>query len=269
MRVFDYSYLMENKDEVARLELKTDPEVVNRQALWAGIKPGMRVADIGSGCGKTTAILSDLVQPGGSIVGVDGSRERVEYASGKYGAKGVTFTCRDILEPLDSLGTFDFVWVRFFLEYYRSNSFDIVRNISSILRPGGILCLIDLDYNCLSHFGLPPRVDKKLHEVINVLEEKANFDPFVGRKLYSFLYDLGYQDIEINVSAHHLIYGELKDSDAFNWMKKFEVISRKFDFSFDDESYGYEDFKKEFQVFFADPRRFTYTPVISCRGRKP
>ena len=266
--MFDYSYLMENDEEIFRLELKTDPEVVNSQALWAGIRPGMRVADIGCGCGKTTAILADLVQPGGSIVGVDGSRERIEYAAAQYETKGVEFTCRDILEPLDNLGTFDFVWVRFFLEYYRSNSFDIVRNISTILKPGGILCLIDLDHNCLNHFGLPPRVDKKLHEVMKILEEKANFDPYVGRKLYSFLYDLGYQDIDVVVSAHHLIFGELKDIDAFNWMKKIEVTSRKIDFSFD-ENYGYEEFRKEFQDFFSSPRRFTYSPVISCRGRKP
>ncbi|MBW2100511.1 MAG: methyltransferase type 11, partial [Deltaproteobacteria bacterium] len=38
---------------------------------------------------------------------------------------------------------------------------------------------------------------------------------------------------------------------------------------FDEYEGGYEEFFEEFKRFFADPRRFTYTPVISCRGCKP
>jgi SAM-dependent methyltransferase len=263
------TYLMENDEEAFRLELKTDPDAVKRQAFWAGIKPGMRVADIGCGSGKTTAILHQLVQPLGSVVGVDGSRTRIAHAEKQYGAEGAEFVCRDIMGSLEDLGKFDFVWVRFFLEYYRSNNFDIVRNISNILKPGGILCLIDLDYNCLTHFGLSPKLERTLHDAIRVLEDNANFDPYVGRKLYSFLYDLGYLDIDIDVSAHHLIFGELRNTDAFNWMKKIEVVSSKIDFQFEDENWGYEQFVKEFQEFFSNPRRFTYSPLIACKGHKP
>ncbi len=263
------TYLMENKEEAFRLDLKTDPEVVKRQAVWAGIKPGMRIADIGCGSGKTTAILHQLVQPGGSVVGVDSSRTRICQAEKQYGAKDTEFVCRDITESLKDMGKFDFVWVRFLLEYYRTNNSDIVRNISSLLKPGGILCLIDLDYNCLTHFGMSPKLERTLHDAIRVLEDSANFDPYVGRKLYAFLYDLGYQDINVDISAHHLIFGELRDADAFNWMKKIEVVSSKINFSFEGENWGYEEFVKEFQEFFADPRRFTYSPLISCRGRKP
>ena len=35
--------------------------------------------------------------------------------------------------------------MRFVLEYYAASSFDIVKNIVEILKPGGIVCLIDLD----------------------------------------------------------------------------------------------------------------------------
>ena len=75
----DLEYLMEDDGESIRLELKTDPAVVENQALWAQIKPGMRVADLGCGCGKTTSVLYRLVQPGGSVVGADLSRERLRY----------------------------------------------------------------------------------------------------------------------------------------------------------------------------------------------
>lgn len=266
----DTEYLMESDEETLRLEIKTDSKVVKKQALWAGIKLGMRVADICCGSGKTTSVLHKLVRPKGTVTGVDSSEERIDYAKKHYGVKGIEFKCKNILGPLNDLGIFDFVWVRFFLEFYRTNCFDIVKNISGILKRGGILCLIDLDHNCLNHYGLSQRLEKTLFSLMKFVEEKADFDPYAGRKLYSHLYRLGYQELEVDVRAHHLIYGELKDRDAFNWMKKIEAISKKkLDFQFEEYEGGYEEFREEFKRFFTDPGRFTYTPVISCRGRKP
>lgn len=262
-------YLMENDDEVLRLELKTDNDSINRQALWAGIAPGMRVADIGCGTGKTTCCLHSLTQPGGITVGVDASQKRIDYAREHYDIAGIEFSYRDICQPLDDLGSFDFAWVRFVLEYHRASSFHIVQNIARLLKPGGILCLIDLDYNSLTHFGLSPRLERAILGVMAALEKDCDFDPYMGRKLYSYLFDLGYRDIDVDISPHHLIFGELNDKDAFNWLKKVEVAARQSGYPFAEYNGGYEEFGEEFRLFFTDPRRFTYTPVICCRGRKP
>ncbi|MBN1930216.1 MAG: methyltransferase domain-containing protein [Desulfobacterales bacterium] len=267
--MYQFDYLMESKEETLRLELKTDIETIEMQALWAGIKPNMRVADIGCGIGKTTFYLQKLIQPNGCIVGVDGSKERILFAGKHYNGKGIEFRCKDIREPLDELGMFDFIWVRFVLEYYRSHSYDIVRNISRILKPSGILCLIDLDYNCLTHFGLSHKLEKTISAIMRTLEKNADFDPYVGRKLYSFFYDLGYQEINVNITPHHLIFGKLKEKDAFNWKKKLEVAVINSGYGFEEYEGGCKEFIEEFKKFFVDPRRFTYTPVISCCGRKP
>jgi len=266
----DTGYLMESDEETSRLEIKTDGKAVKRQALWAGIKPGMRVADICCGSGKTTSALLKVVQPGGTVVGVDCSEKRIQYAQEHYGVKGIEFKSKDIRRPLDDLGMFDFVWVRFVLEFYCSSSFEMVKNMSSIVKPGGMLCLVDLDHNCLNHYGLSRKLEKTLFSLMKFVEKKADFDPYAGRKLYSHLYRLGYQDMKIDVKAHHLIYGDLKDNDAFNWMKKIEVFSeKKINFRFEEYDGGYKEFLEDFKRFFTDPGRFTYTPIISCRGRKP
>ncbi len=223
----DVDYLMESEDENVRLEAKTDPAVVEQQALWAGIRPGMRVADLGCGPGKTTSVLHRLVQPGGTAVGVDLSEKRIEYARSRYAGEGIEFVHGDIRLPLDELGSFDFVWIRFVLEYYRSNAFEIVRNVSRVLKPGGTLCLIDLDHNCLNHFGLPERLERTIGKCARVLEEEFNFDPYAGRKLYSFLYDLGYEHVAVSVHAHHIIYGTLGSVDSFNWGKKVEMVEQE------------------------------------------
>ena len=263
------SYLMESDEETLRLEMKTDNRNVRRQAVWAGVKPGMRVADIGCGTGKTTACLHRLAMPGGGAIGIDVSEERVRYAKEHYGTAGVEFHCRDMSGPLDDLGPFDLIWMRYMLEYYRESAFGLVRNISRALRPGGILCLIDLDYNCMTHFGLPPRLEGAIRGVIGALEQNRDFDPYAGRKLYSFLYDLGYSDIQVAIDPHHLIFGGLQKKDAFNWMKKVEIAGGKSGYAFAEYPGGYDEFREEFDRFFFDPRRFSYTPIISCRGRKP
>jgi SAM-dependent methyltransferase len=260
---------MENADEAHRLDLKTDQTVMEQQARWAGIQPGMRVADIGCGSGKTTLFLHRLVQPGGRTVGIDASEERLRHAREHHPSPGIDYVRRDLYEPLEGLEPFDFIWVRFVLEYHRRQSFDIVRNIASLLKPGGVLCLIDLDHNCLCHHGMSPRLEQTIAGIMSSLEDGADFDPYIGRKLYSFLYDLEFADIDVAVAAHHLIYGKLNEIDAFNWRKKVEVAAKQGGYDFQEYGGDYDAFFREFTEFFSDPRRFTYTPIISCRGRKP
>ncbi|MEA3223952.1 MAG: class I SAM-dependent methyltransferase, partial [Thermodesulfobacteriota bacterium] len=141
-----HSYLMENSEESKRLDIKTDPEAVRRQAIWCGVKPGLRVLDAGCGSGKTSSILHKMVQPDGELVGIDYSEERISYAKEHFGkTPGIDFQVRDFTQPLDDLGQFDIIWAKFILEYFLLESPAIVRNLTANLKPDGCLCLLDLD----------------------------------------------------------------------------------------------------------------------------
>lgn len=261
-------YLMESDEEARRLDLKTDPATIKRHARWAGLQTGMRVADLGCGSGKTTFHLNKLAGTNGDTIGIDNSEQRIEFAKKHYTADGIQFELADIRSDLKSYGKFDFIWVRFVLEYYGTTAFDIIQNISHVLKPGGIMCLIDLDYNCLTHYGLPERLESAILGIRRTVEQKADFDPFAGRKLYSYLYDMDYADLDIKVEAHHLIFGELSEIDKFNWTKKVEVGSKLSGYPFAEYDGGYDEFYEDFRISFSHPRRFTYTPVIVCRGKK-
>jgi hypothetical protein len=104
---------------------------------------------------------------------------------------------------------------------------------------------------------------------MNVLETDKNFDPYAGRKLYSYLYDLNFEDIDIDLAAHHLFFGELNKAHAFNWITKAKVAAKQSGYSFNEFKNGFDEFYEVFKEFLFNPRRFIYTPVISCRGRKP
>jgi SAM-dependent methyltransferase len=262
-------YFMESEEETARLDIKTDVAAVLAQAVWAGLHPGMSVADVGCGPGKTSAALLDAVRPGGRVVGIDGSAERLEFARQNYGTDDLTFHQFNALDNLDELGTFDFVWCRFLLEYHRERADRLYANLDRLVRPGGILCLIDLDYNCMTHFGLPARLETTIHRIIRSLERDSDFDPFAGRRIYTKLFDMGYTELDVQVSAHHLIFGALQDNERHNWEQKLRTVGRQTEGLLSGYPGGYEEFAEEFQVFFEDARRFTYTPLILCRGRKP
>jgi len=262
------SYFMESEEESLRLDLKTDPEVVKEQARWAGVAPGMRVLDLGCGAGKTTRILHQLAQPSGRVVGVDGSPQRIAYARDNFSAQGITHVQRDVRESLADLGRFDMVWIRFLLEYFAEESFAIIRNAYQALRSGGTVCLIDLDQNCLGYFGAPARLEKTLRNIVFAMQTRHGFDPFVGRKLYAYLYDVGCVAIEMRVSAHHLIYGEIPNTERFNWLAKADA-ARNAPGLFADYPGGYEEFRHELIAYLEHPRRFLYTPLIMGKGKKP
>jgi ubiquinone/menaquinone biosynthesis C-methylase UbiE len=262
------TYLMENEEEIERLERKTDAGVVERWARTAGLQPGMRVVDLCCGAGLTTSILAEVAGPEGSAVGIDFSGPRLEHGRARYGGPTTSFVQRDVRQPLTGVGPFDFAWVRFALEYFREEAFSIVSHLADVMAPGGIVCLVDLDHNCLNHFGLSPRLERALTSAVHQVETAGNFDPYAGRKLYSHLHRLGFEDLKVEAGAHHLIYGALSPVDEYNWTRKIEVIVRNRGIVLP----GYdsaEAFLDDFLAFFRDPGRFTYTPVIACWGVKP
>ena len=69
-------------DEVARLELmgKVDAPATRMIFAEAGIRPGMRVLDLGCGAGDATFVAAELAGPDGSVVGVDHSPEALARA---------------------------------------------------------------------------------------------------------------------------------------------------------------------------------------------
>jgi ubiquinone/menaquinone biosynthesis C-methylase UbiE len=263
-----HEYLMENCDEGLRLEAKTDPEAVKRQAAWAGIRPGMRVLDIGCGNGVTTHALAELVGETGHVTGVDFSEERLALARERCPSDRTSFVCHDIRTPYRNAQPYDAVWVRFLLEYFREEQLEIVANCVAGLRDGGVVCMADLDSNSLNHYGLNERLQSTLGDIMERLVRDFNFDPYAGRRLYRHFSDLGFGEIDCMMEMHHLFFGELPKKDAYNWLRKIEVTARKSGCRF--EAYGgsYEAFRDEALAFMLNPTRFTYTPLVVVRGRK-
>src|SRR5262245_14823364 len=73
--------------------------ITRRLFQTAGIGPGMKVLDIGSGAGDVALLLADLVGPRGRVAGVDMNAEILNTARARVDAAGcrnVTFSAGDV-----------------------------------------------------------------------------------------------------------------------------------------------------------------------------
>jgi len=129
-----------------------------RQAAWvaphterlfrrAGIGPGQRVLELGSGVGDVALIVARLVGPAGEVVGVERDPRSLARASARMRELGLTqvrFVQTDVLAlPADR--PFDAAVGRYILMYMKDPSV-VVRDVARLVRPGGVVAFLDTSF---------------------------------------------------------------------------------------------------------------------------
>jgi SAM-dependent methyltransferase len=147
MSVSQAAYLLgDTKTEHERLVTQAsvlDP-ITERVFRDAGIGPGRRVLDIGSGVGDVAMLAAKLVGPSGAVVGVEREATTIAKARARVAAAGlsnVNFVLGDVA-GVESAETFDAVVGRLILEYIPHTG-AVLRSLSTLLRPGGVVVFQD------------------------------------------------------------------------------------------------------------------------------
>src|SRR5713101_7001742 len=106
----------------------------------AGIGPGQRVLDIGSGVGDVAMLTARLVGPSGEVVGVERDPRSIARARARVAEAGlhhVSFAQSDVGE-VASNKPFDAVIGRFILMFL-PDPVVVLCSLSQLVRPGGVL----------------------------------------------------------------------------------------------------------------------------------
>jgi 2-polyprenyl-3-methyl-5-hydroxy-6-metoxy-1,4-benzoquinol methylase len=143
------TYLLGHADaEVRRLLLQArlyDP--YTEQALrLAGLRPGMRVLDVGCGPGDVSFVAARLVGPEGSVLGIDAAADIVEFArtrAAEHGFTSVRFehtTVGDLVidEPVDAV-------IGRLILMHLPDPVGTLRQLAGLVRPGGIIAFSEYD----------------------------------------------------------------------------------------------------------------------------
>lgn len=124
----------------------TDP-VTRAFFVEAGIKPGMRVLDVGSGAGDVAFLGAEIVGSSGEVVGVDRAAVAVATATARAAAKSlrnVSFRVGDAAEMAFER-PFDAVIGRYVVQFQPDPS-ALLRKLAGHVRPGGILVFHESDW---------------------------------------------------------------------------------------------------------------------------
>ena len=173
--------------QAARIERYTE-----RLFRDAGVGPGQRVLDLGSGVGDVSMLLSRIVGPSGEVVGIerdatsiDRARERVAEA----GIHNVSFIQTDA-NQIVSDQLFDAAVGRFILMFLPDPA-SVLHSLSNLVRPGGILAFQEPSWVPFLAFskGLPlwSSVLRVIHETL----QRSGANPEMGPGLYRMLQNVG------------------------------------------------------------------------------
>jgi SAM-dependent methyltransferase len=208
---------------------KTEHERLTRQAALleamterllreAGLEPGMRVLDVGSGVGDLAFLAAELVGRHGSVVGIDvdgdalnAARQRAEL----LGLRNVRFVEGDVCSAaLD--GPFDAAIGRLVLAYVDDPAVAL-RAIAGRVRPGGALALEELDLDPGVHaWSLPEGTlwDRNARLVIETFA-RAGTQLRMGRRLFAAFLAAG---LPAPVMREEALVGGGADFAGYAWL---------------------------------------------------
>jgi SAM-dependent methyltransferase len=169
----------------------------------AGIGPGMRVLDLGSGAGDVSFAVAELVGPAGAVVGVERSADAVATATARARQQGlgnVDFVVGDIHEPAPG-GPYDAIVGRLVLMYVPDPA-AVLRTQATRLRPGGVVAPIELDLPSGGTRPPTPLASRMLSWVTDAFA-RADIAGSLGTRLWTVLREAGVRPLGmVGVQPH-------------------------------------------------------------------
>lgn len=164
------------------------------------LQTGHRVLDIGTGFGAMTFDLG--VHQSLQISSIDVDEQALDAARSIYNqlqvvgafqsGTRISFTKADIEElPYEDNG-FDFVVGRFVYQHLQ-NPQAATLEIFRVVRPGGHICLIDIDDQLVLTYPEHVGGFSRLQDAFIKLQHRKGGDRYVGRKLATYLQEGGFQ----------------------------------------------------------------------------
>jgi ubiquinone/menaquinone biosynthesis C-methylase UbiE len=157
----------------------------------AGIGPGQRVLDLGSGVGDVAMLVARLVGPSGEVVAIERNRNSIAKARARVteaGFHNVSFNESNVNEILVEKA-FDAAVGRFILMYL-PDPVATLRSVSKLVRPGGVIVFQEPTWvPVVAHLAALPLWFATASLIDKTMRVSANHD--MGAALYHTFVEAG------------------------------------------------------------------------------
>ncbi|MGZ4278207.1 MAG: methyltransferase domain-containing protein [Solirubrobacteraceae bacterium] len=183
--------------EIARLDAQAASIAGPTELLLraAGLRPGMRVLDLGTGLGDVAFAVAELVGPEGAVVGIDQAEALLAVADARRVARGagqVRFELADVHDFRDP-ERFDAVVTRLLL-FHLPDAEAVVRRHAAALHPDGVFAALDFDLGTARSEPAVPVAQAALGWA-QAAFRSAGADPVIGSHLALLLRDAGLRNV--------------------------------------------------------------------------
>ena len=200
------AYVLGSDDaEIARLDAQAASIAGATDALLraAGIGGPMRVLDLGTGLGHAAFMVADLLDAGGSVLGVDQAERLLDVAEQRRaaaGAENIEFLQADA-RAFSAGEPFDAIVARLLL-FHLPDREDVLRRQLEALCPGGNMVVIEYDIGAMRAEPEAPLVDA-VRRWIEAAFRSAGADPRIGTQTGQLLRRTGFADVStLGVQAY-------------------------------------------------------------------
>jgi 2-polyprenyl-3-methyl-5-hydroxy-6-metoxy-1,4-benzoquinol methylase len=167
----------------------------------AGLRPGMRVLDIGSGPGDVSFIAARLVGPTGTVLGVDAAPEMIELARARAAEKGLSavhFT-QAAIDAITLDEPVDAVIGRLILMHLPDPA-AALRQLSTLARPGGVIAFSENDITGTRSTPDMPLFRRVTAGIVRAFEAMG-LSPKFGTTLHTIFADAGLGTPQLTLGA--------------------------------------------------------------------
>lgn len=171
------------------------------QFLLPFLHNGVRLLDFGCGPGSITADLAQYVGVEGRIVGIDNSADAIAIANRDAAAPGVEYRQASVYALPFPDASFDIAYGHQVLQHL-GNPVSALREVSRVLRPGGLIAIRDADFGSMTHHPHYPALDTWLDLYAQVARSNGG-EPDAGRRLPEWARQAGFVDIMASASSWH------------------------------------------------------------------
>jgi 2-polyprenyl-3-methyl-5-hydroxy-6-metoxy-1,4-benzoquinol methylase len=167
----------------------------------AGLRPGMRVLDVGCGPGDVSFVAARLVGPTGSVLGVDAAAEVIETARARAAQQGLSWvsfeqaTIGEIAldEPVDAV-------VGRLIVMHLPDPASALRQLARLVRPGGLIAFCETDIGAVSSIPETPQF-RAVTQGILAAFQAIGLDPRFGTTLHSLFQRAGLPAPQLTLAA--------------------------------------------------------------------